>query len=209
MKKELLWKRNLDKHYVIEIPNYVHESLNSSFLALKENNQLEKNNLSEVTKTKNLTSYETFHPLCYEILLLIITDEMVCNILKTNQKNLLLKDLYFLDYKKNQKDLWHTFKDAGDLVFFICLNDDESNRYYKIKNYSDTEVGLGHKKNKIYVCDSDNIYRSEPVKNNLTLAVGVLNLIERDRLLSNKMYWLSHDFPLIKKILNKIKKIWN
>lgn len=209
MINDLFWKRDLDKHYVVGLPNYVQESLHSSFLSLKENNQLEKNTFSRVIKTKNLNLYKTFHPLCYEILLLIQTNENICNLLKVNQKKLTLKNLYFLNYEKNQKDSWHTFKNLGDLVFFICLNNDLSNRFYKTKSYSDTEVVIGHQKNIIYVCDANSIYRSDPVKDHLTLAVGILKFTDRDKSFSNKIYWLSHDFSFLRKILNKIKKIWN
>lgn len=209
MINDFFWKRNLDKHYIVGLPNYVQESLYSSFLSLKENNQLEKNTFSKVIKTKNINLYETFHPLCYEILLSIQTNEEICNQLKINQKKLTLKNLYFLDYKKNQKDLWHTFNHLGDLVFFICLDNDSSNRFYKTKPHSDTEVVIGHQKNIMYVCDANSIFRSDPVKDHLTLAVGILKFTERDKSFSDKMYWLSHDLPLRIKILNKIKKIWN
>ena len=209
MISDLLWKRNYERHISFKLPNYLIEALNSAFLSLKEYDQLNKCDFSSALQTNNLTTFQTFRALCFEILMLIQTNKNICNFSKTNGKKLVLKDLRILEYKKNNHDSWHTQKDTGELRFFICLNSDKSNRKYKKNAHNDTEIMIGNVKNRIAVVDSKCGFYSEPVKNKLLLAVGILQLAPRDNPLSEKIYWLRHDIPKKTKIFNKFKRLWN
>lgn len=206
---DILWKRNYERHVVIDIPDYVTDKLESAFISLKENDLLEKSDFTQATITKDLIDYKTFHALCNEILLLIQIDERICNLSKKNQVKLSLKNLYFLDYKKNQTDYLHTFRNLGHLTFSICVNTDKSNRVYKSKQYNDTEVMLGNIKNRAYVADSNCIFKTQPIKNKLTVAVGILEFVKRDKPLSEKIFWLAHDLPKKLTIWDKVKKLWH